>query len=80
MSADQRFQQALEVIAALQGQINELNLRVSYQERAASPVVQQLPQPIVNIQVPHMHSMITLRIMASSLTGTAHTWYSQWIV
>ena len=32
-TVEQRFRQALEVISSLQGQINELNVRIAQQER-----------------------------------------------
>jgi len=117
MDANQRFQQALDVISTLQGQINELNLRMASQERASTPAPVNVPpvQPTINVHVPRMHSLMTkpdkyngerklatikaflgkmkdylevqneledsqkLKIMASCLTGTAYTWYSQWI-
>jgi hypothetical protein len=58
MNAEQRFQQALEVISALQGQINELNIRISNQERISTPVPASLSPPVVG-QVPRMHSLMS---------------------
>ena len=60
MDANQRFQQALDVIAALQGQLNDLNVRMVNQERGGTPVpVQTVPvQPMINVNVPRMHSLM----------------------
>ena len=117
---EERFQQCHEVIATLQGQINELNARLAQQEQVTvNPV--QMPaqvtvpaQPSVTVNVPRMNSLMSrpdkyngerklatikafcgkmkdyldcqkdldesqkLKIMASCLTGSAYTWYSQW--